>query len=249
MGPEGMGNGQAPERMDWGGTTHWSVVLAAGQKENPQSAEALERLCKIYWYPLYAYVRRKGHDVPEAQDLIQDFFASLLQKGWLEKVDPKKGRFRSYLICAMDHFLANHWRRAAAAKRGGGRPLLSLDDTAEKRYAAEAATDLTPEKLYERRWALSLLERALHRLHQEYATTDRGTLYDSLKQFLSAEPEAGDYERVSAQLGISHGAVSTAVYRLRQRYQALVREDVAQTVDRREEIEDEIRSLVAALTD
>lgn len=229
-------------------TTHWSVVLDAGQASSPQSAEALEWLCCTYWYPLYAYVRRRGYEVAEAQDLTQEFFARLLEKHWLGQADRTRGRFRSFLLGAMDHFLANEWRRAHAARRGGGKVLVSLDDTAERRYALEPAVALSPEKIYERRWALSLFEAALARLQQELHAVEKVELFQSLKDFLSAEPAEGDYSRIGEKFGMSAGAVASAVHRLRHRYRQLVLEEIARTVADPAEIENEMRSLLAALT-
>ncbi len=238
---------KSEEAGGWGVTTHWSVVLAAG-KEAPESALALEKLCGAYWYPLYVYVRRKGHQPVEAQDLTQEFFARLLRNHFLAQADPRKGRFRCYLLAAMDHFLANEWHRAHAVKRGGARPLLSLDETAEGRYSIEPATETTPEKLYERRWAISLFERALKRLAEEHVKAGRSRTYERLREFLSAEPEPGDYEQAGKDLGMSRGAVAAAVYRLRQRYRELVRDEVAQTVASASEIEAEMRALLASLS-
>ncbi len=238
----GVGRGES-----WVGTTHWSVVLAAGREASPRAATAMEELCRAYWYPLYAYVRRRGHTVEEAQDLTQDFFAHLIEKHWLAEADPGKGRFRTFLLTALNHFLANEWRHAHAAKRGGGRALMSLDGTAETRYALEPASDLTPEKIYERRWALSLFEQAMGRLRRHYAAEGKTRLYESLAPFLSSEAVEGDYARLGKELDMAPGAVATAVYRLRQQYREQVREEVAHTVNAPGEIEDEMRSLLAAL--
>lgn len=231
----------------WIGHTHWSAVLAAGHTASPRATLAMEELCRTYWYPLYAYVRRRGHAVEEARDLTQEFFARLIEKHWLAEADPAKGRFRNFLLTALNHFLANEWRNARAAKRGGGQSPISLDDTAEARYADEPACDLTPEKIYERRWALSLFDRALARLREQYAAADKTRLYGCLKEFLSSEPGEGDYARVGAQLQMSSGAVAAAVHRLRQHYRGLVREEIAHTVNSPDEVEDEMRSLLTAL--
>jgi RNA polymerase sigma factor (sigma-70 family) len=231
----------------WFQTTHWTVVLAAGGADSAQTSAALTGLCQTYWPSLYAYVRRLGHGQEEAKDLTQEFFARLLEKQWLAQADPARGRFRSFMLTAMNHFLTNEWRRGQAIKRGGGREIISLDDTAEKAYIAEPASDLTPEKLYERKWALRLFARALDRLREQYAVAGKGAVYHALKEFLSTEPQTGDYARVGAQLGMTNGAVSAAVHRLRHRYRELVREEVARTVNQPEDIEDEVRSLLAAL--
>jgi RNA polymerase sigma factor (sigma-70 family) len=208
---------------------------------------AMEELCRAYWYPLYAYVRRRGHSVEDAQDLTQEFFARLIEKRWLAEADSGKGRFRTFLLTALNHFLANEWRRSHAAKRGGGQAPISLDDTAEARYVQEPVSDLTPEKTYQRRWALSLFARALVRLREQYAAAGKAPLYDCLKGSLSSEVGEGEYDRLGRELGLSTGAVSAAVHRLRQQYRQLVREEVAQTVENPADVEDEIRSLLAAL--
>jgi RNA polymerase sigma factor (sigma-70 family) len=231
----------------WVGSTHWSAVLTAGQQGSPQAAAAMEELCHTYWYPLYAYIRRRGYEVEDAQDLTQEFFARMLETHWLKGADPKRGKFRSFLLGAMNHFLANDWRRAQTLKRGGGKALISLDDTAEKRYAVDAVSDLTPEKIYERRWAWSLFERAISRLREQYTAAGKAGLYDALKCFLADDIGEGDYTRLAAQLEMTRGAVATSVHRLRERYRELLREEVAHTVADPAEVEDEIRSLLAAL--
>ncbi len=249
MSDASINGGVEARGSEWIGATHWSVILAARQEGSPAAAAALERLCQTYWYPLYAYVRRRGFEVPEAQDLTQGFFAQLLADKSLLQVDPARGRFRAFLIAALNHYLANYWKRAHAAKRGGGKPLLSLDDTAEARYAEEPRSDATPEKLYERRWALSLFEQAMAELRRQYAAAGKAQQYQSLEPFLSSEPGPGDYGRVAAELGISQAAVSASVRRLRLRYRELVRERVAGTVENPADVEDEIRALLAALGD
>ena len=229
-------------------TTHWSVVISAGQGTSLQSAEALERLCRTYWFPLYAYVRRRGYDAEEAKDLTQEFFLRLLQKQYLAHADHSKGHFRSFLLTALNHFLANDWRRAQAAKRGGGQPVISLDDpAAESRYALEPLSDLTPEKIYERRWALTLLDQALGRLGAEFAAAGRGPQFERLRGFLTTELGESRYAAVAAELGMTADAVGVAVHRLRHRYRELVREEIAHTVASPAEVEDEIRWLFAAL--
>jgi RNA polymerase sigma-70 factor (ECF subfamily) len=207
----------------------------------------LEELCRAYWYPLYAYVRRRGHSVQEAQDLTQEFFARLIEEQWLAEADARKGRFRTFLLTALNHFLAKEWRRSQAAKRGGGKVLISLDDTAEARYAQEPASHLTPETIYERRWALSLFDRALSRLRSQYVAAGKSRPFDLLKQYLSTEAADGEYAALALELEMSAGAVAAAVHRLRQHYRELVREEVAQTVESPADVEDEVRSLLAAL--
>lgn len=228
-------------------TTHWSVVVAAAQDVSPPAQKALEQLCCTYWYPLYAYVRRRGHTVDDARDLTQEFFARLIEKQWVAAANPDRGRFRTFLLAALNHFLANEWRNARAAKRGGGRAVISLDDTTESRYAHEPVSDLTPEKLYERRWALSLFDRALGRLREQYLAVGKAGLYDRLQKFLSSEPGEGEYARLGAELEMNTGTIAASVHRLRQHYRELVREEVAQTVETPADVEDEVRSLLAAL--
>jgi RNA polymerase sigma-70 factor (ECF subfamily) len=228
-------------------TTHWSVVLAA-RGESADARAALERLCSVYWYPLYAFVRRQGHSPEDAEDLIQGFFARLLQRKDLETVQRERGRFRSYLLASLKHFTLNEQFRARAEKRGGGQSLISLDEVeAEKKFAQEPVDKSTPEKLFERRWALALLDRVLERLRQEYEATGRLRLFDTLRCFLSDEPAEQSQAEIGAQLGLSTGAVKQAVRRLRQRYRELLHEEVANTVATAADIDDEVRHLVAVL--
>jgi RNA polymerase sigma factor (sigma-70 family) len=229
-------------------TTHWSVVLLAGQGGSPEATEALEKLCRTYWYPLYAYIRRRGYDSQQAQDLTQEFLLHLLEKNYLARADRHRGKFRSFLLAALNHFLANDQRRGRAAKRGGGRPLLSLDEAGmETRYAAEAATGLTPEKIYEQRWALTLLDQAFVRLRDESATAGKARQFDQLRGFLTADAEEVDYEAAAAQLEMKPGAVAVAAHRLRQRYRELLREEISHTVASPEEIDEEIHWLFTAV--
>ena len=229
-------------------TTHWSVVLAARQQDSPAGTQALAKLCSVYWYPLYAYVRRRGHQEQDAQDLTQEFFARLFQKNFLQKVSPDKGRFRSFLLASLKHFLANEWDRTQTQKRGGGGTLVPLDwQIAENRYALESIDKATPEALYERRWALTLMEQVMKRLRQEYAQNEKSGLFDELKGFLSGEDTSLTYVELAAQLCVSQSAVKMAVLRLRQRYGQLLRQEIAQTVSTPEEIEEEIRHLIAVV--
>jgi RNA polymerase sigma-70 factor (ECF subfamily) len=210
--------------------------------------EALETLCRAYWYPLYAYIRRKGHDAQEAQDLTQEFLIRLLEKDYLAHADRHKGKFRSFLLAALNHFLVNEWRDARAVKRGGSQPFISLDDnTAEGRYTLEPVSDLTPERIYERRWALTLLDQALTRLREESVAAGKARQFDQLRGFLTSEAREGDYDDAATQLTMKAGAVAVAVHRLRQRYGELVREEIAHSVGSRDEVEDEIRWLFGAV--
>src|SRR5437588_2450255 len=183
-------------------TTHWSVVLAASLHESPQADEALAQLCRVYWQPLYAFIRRRGYEEHEAQDLTQSFFARLLEKDYLRAVDRKKGKFRSFLLAALEHFLANEWRRAHAQKRGGSINFISLDDTsAEQQYAQVSAATLSPEKLFEQQWAMTLLEHVLARLREEFVAAGKGSLFGEAKIFLTGEKRAVSYADLAVKLG------------------------------------------------
>ncbi|MDB6171873.1 MAG: hypothetical protein JWL59_1184 [Chthoniobacteraceae bacterium] len=219
-------------------TTRWSVVLTAQEGAASGAHEALEILCRSYWYPLYAFVRRSGHGPHDAQDLTQEFFARLLEKNWLHSAAPERGRFRTFLLVAMKRFLAKEWHRASAQKRGGGTMLLPLDTVdAERRYAGEPV--LAAEEVFERRWAMMLLEQTLEQLSAEYD----GREFGCLKNWLTAERGAIPYGELAAQLDISEGAARVAVHRLRKRFRAIFREIIAQTVDRNGAVEDEMRHL------
>jgi RNA polymerase sigma-70 factor (ECF subfamily) len=225
-------------------TTHWSVVLTASSPAVPEARQALEELCRAYWYPLYAYVRRRGHDAHQAQDLTQEFFTRFLASDALSSVNQEKGRFRSYLLAAMNHFLTNEWKRGQTLKRGAAITLLSLDEAvAEERYQLEPATELTPEILYERRWTLTLLDQVLPRLRDEYAAAGKGELFDQLRMYLSDAKGALSYADAAARIGLNESAARQAVHRLRKRYRELIRAEIAQTVSDPQEIDDEIRHL------
>jgi RNA polymerase sigma factor (sigma-70 family) len=233
----------------WFTTTHWSVVLSAREHNSPQAAAALEKLCRTYWYPLYAYVRRQGHDEPSAKDLTQEFFVRLLHKNRLDHVQREKGRFRSFLLASVKNFLSDEWDKGRAQKRGGGQTLLSLDDdTAEDRYQLEPADNLTPDKLFEQRWAHTLLDEAKTRLKEEYAQAGKADFYERLRVFEAADPGAPTYAQVAAEFGLTESAVKSAAHRLRQRYGELVREEVAHTVDSPEEVDSEIRYLIGVIS-
>ncbi|HEY1377696.1 MAG TPA: sigma-70 family RNA polymerase sigma factor [Gemmataceae bacterium] len=225
-------------------TTRWSLVAAA---KDPAARQALADLCGLYWYPVYAFVRRRGYSADDAGDLTQEFFARLIEKAGVAGADPAKGRFRSYLLGACRHFLANERDRAAAQKRGGGRPVGSLDlADAERRYAAEPADGRTPEQVFERRWALTLLDGVLAGLRAEYAAAGQDVLFDRLKSSLTGD--AGPYVELAAELGLTEGAVKVAAHRLRRRYRDRLRAAIAETVATPEDIEAEIRDLFAALS-
>lgn len=229
-------------------TTHWSVVLSASRPESAHYQQALESLCRTYWFPLYAYLRRHGYDTHQAEDHTQAFLASLLAKHGLRLAEPKRGKFRSFLLAALKHFLANEHARAGAQKRGGGRSILSLDyRSAEAQYALEPRDELSPEKLFERSWALTVLDRAMARLEAEAAASKKPPQFDRLKAYLTAGKDAVAYHQVAAELKMTEGAVKVAVHRLRRRYRELLRDEIAQTVASEDQIDEEIRQLFAAL--
>jgi RNA polymerase sigma-70 factor (ECF subfamily) len=229
-------------------TTHWTVVLRVQEQGSSQAFAALSQLCQTYWYPLYTYVRRRGYSSEEAQDLTQEFFTRLLEKNYLGAVAPEKGKFRSFLLASVNHFLAKEWHRAHRQKRGGGCAILSLnDDSAENRYRHEPATDLAPDKLFERRWAMTLLEAAMTRLGQEWSTAGKGPLFERLKVFISGGRAEEGYATLARHLGLSEGALKVAVHRLRKRYGQILREEIAQTVAAPEEVEEEIQFLLQVL--
>jgi RNA polymerase sigma-70 factor (ECF subfamily) len=230
-------------------TTHWSVVLSARDEDTAISGAALETLCQTYWNPVYAYVCRQGHSPADAQDMTQGFFARLLKKDYLQSVAREKGRFRTFLLVTLKRFLVNEWTRGQAQKRGGGCAHVPLaGHSAETRHLAEPADHLTAEKLYDRRWAMALLDRVLERLSKEFAAAGKAAVFDKLKESLMAEKGAIPHSGAGVALGMSEGAVRVAVHRLRGRFRELFREEVARTVGSAEEIEEEIRHLLAALT-
>ena len=229
-------------------TTHWSVVLGAADSAAPGATEALENLCRAYWYPLYAYVRREGYGPDDAQDLTQGFFARFLEKNYLAQVNREKWRFRSFLLAALRHFLSDERDRAQALKRGGGQLFISRDaEGAEHRYQQEPADELSPERIYERRWALTVLDRAQANLKAEFTADGKGDLYEALKIFLSGEKTELTQAQLAARLGKSTDAVRCAVQRLRQRYGELIRAEVAHTVSSAGQIDEEIRYLLKVI--
>lgn len=229
-------------------TTAWSVVLLAGRDGQPQAAKALETLCSTYWYPLYAFVRRRGHDSVEAEDLTQAFFAHLLERGGLVRADPARGKFRSYLLGALKRFLIDEWKHATRQVRGGGASIISLDrESAEERYRLEPTDGLTAEKLYERRWAVTLLNQVLAALEREQAAVRRPAVFERLKQYLLGDSSAPAYAETAAELGMTEEAVKAAVYRLRRRYRELLELEIARTVAGPAEVEEELQALFAAL--
>jgi RNA polymerase sigma-70 factor (ECF subfamily) len=229
-------------------TTRWSVVLAAGQRLQPDAGAALEALCRTYWYPLYAFVRRQGRQPAEAADLTQGFFATLLERDDLGGLSPDKGRFRSFLLASLKHYLINEADRQRAMKRGGGRRLLSLDfDDAESRYRLEPAHHETAESVFERQWALTLLDRVRGLLREEAAAGGELQRFEQLEPYLTGDSRAPSYTETAAQLNMTEAAVKMAVSRLRRRFHDWLRREIAETVGSPEKIDDEIRSLIAAL--
>jgi RNA polymerase sigma factor (sigma-70 family) len=241
--------GETPKTAAGFCTTHWTLVLTAAHGDPGTAArEALARLCSVYWYPLYAFCRRQGRQPHDAEDLTQEFFARLLEKNGLASVSPEHGRFRSFLLASLKNFLANEWHRARAQRRGSGRAVISLDATeAETRYALEPADGLTPEMVFERRWAFGLLERTISVLRREYATEEKGDLFAQLEGFLPGGRGSVSRVEVAAKRQVSVGAIDVAVHRLRQRFGALLREQVAETVSSPEEVQEEIRHLITVL--
>ncbi len=230
-------------------TTRWSVVLAAGRRSSPEASAALEDLCQIYWYPLYVYVRRRGYSGEDASDLTQEFFAQLLEKNRLAQVDRGKGKFRSFLLASMKHFLANEWDKSQAQKRGGGRAPISIElSSAEAAYRLEPVDEFTAERAFERRWALTLLDSVLRQLRAEYVAGGRKNLFDAIKGTLTHRDGAGGYREIAADLRMSEGAVKVAVHRLRKRYRELLVHEVSQTVTAAGEIDDEVRDLFKAVS-
>jgi DNA-directed RNA polymerase specialized sigma24 family protein len=228
-------------------TTHWSVVLAA-QDRSPAADEALEKLCRTYWRPIFAFLRRQGLRPDEAEDITQGFFAELLERRSLDAVRKEKGRLRSFLLGGLKYFLANEERRAMAVKRGKGQRPIPLDELrAGERIEIEPADPITAEVIYERRWALTVLERVLGRLKDEYHAAGNAALFDSLKELLPDEPGSPSQAEIATRLGMTENAVRQALYRFRQRYQSLLREEIANTVATPGDIEDELRHLIAVL--
>jgi RNA polymerase sigma-70 factor (ECF subfamily) len=229
-------------------STLWSVVLCARDRATQEADEALTALCRMYWYPLYVYIRRQVSTADQAEDLTQAFFARLLEKDFLAGVDAHKGKFRAFLLACCKHFLANERDRQRAHKRGGGQPILSLDrPSAEERYSREPADTFDPERLYQRSWALLLLEQTLEQLRQEYHDAGKGPLYEHLKGVLLGEDSALSYAEVGAAVGMTEPAVKKAAQRLRQRYRELLKERIAATVEGPEAVEEEVRELFAVL--
>ena len=221
-------------------------MLAAGHSSVPGAQEALEKLCGTYWFPLYAFARRQGNSPEDAQDLTQDFFSRLLEKNYLAKADPDRGKFRTFLLKSLKNFLVNEWKRAGRLKRGGGLEFLSIDaDAAEDRYAAEASDESNPDAEFERRWAVTLIEQVLSALRQEFGAADKARLFEELKGFIWGNQITASYAEIALQVNLSEGSVKVAVHRLRQRFRELLRAEVAHTVARPEDIDVELRYLIS----
>jgi RNA polymerase sigma-70 factor (ECF subfamily) len=230
-------------------TTHWTVVLKAGETDSPSATQALDQLCRTYWYPLYAFVRRKGHSSHDAQDLTQAFFARLLEKNYVAQADRERGRFRTYLLAALTHFLADEWDKAQRLKRGGGQAIISFDAAlAEERYRLEPIDQLDAAKLYERRWVTTIFDHVLARLEQEFCDSGKAALFEALKSSLLAEDVRLTYAELGMQLGLTEDAIKQAVHRMRRRYRELFREEIAQTVAGPAELEDELKHLFSLLS-
>lgn len=244
--PNATGPAAAPAQFS---TTHWSVVLAASGHESVSAEAALATLCQAYWYPLYAHVCRRGHDPESARDLTQGFFAELLAKDSIARADRERGRFRTFLLAALDHFLHHQHRDAQALKRGGGREFISWDaQDAEQRYALEPVDDRSPDREFDRRWALATLEKVRHQLRNEFLLAGKMELFNALRPHLSGDLEVVPYAQVATQLNMTVVAVKVTVHRLRQRYGELLRQEVAQTLADPTGVEEEIRQLILALS-
>lgn len=229
-------------------TTHWTRVIEAKLDDSSLAKDALEILCQTYWYPLYAYVRRQGFRTHDAQDLTQEFFSRFLEKNYLKDVEQSKGKFRSFLLAALKHFLANEWDKLKALKRGGGKTFVSMEaEHAETKYSLEPAHELTADKMYDRRWALTLLENVLKKLRDHYAQDGKTELFEELKATLVGKKESVPYSEIALKLNMKQGTVKVAVHRLRQRYASLLRDEVASTVSCNQEIDTELKSLFEAL--
>jgi RNA polymerase sigma-70 factor (ECF subfamily) len=232
-------------------TTHWSVVLKAGNPDLPGARLALEHLCRAYWYPLYAYARQQQRSVEDAQDITQDFFVRLLSHDYLKLADPELGRFRTFLLTSLQRFMVNEWHKASAAKRGGGVLVVSVDaEEAEQRFhneSAEPADTLSPDRIFQKRWAVALLEQVLHRLGTDCAEAGKQVLFDALRPYILGDAPRESQAVLAARLGMTEGALRVAVHRLRERYRELLRDEVSRTVTAPGEVDAELRELVAAL--
>ena len=230
-------------------TTHWSVVSTSQTAGSPQAEKALATLCQSYWYPLYCFVRRQGHNAHDAQDLVQGFFAKVIEKGYFKDARREKGRLRSFLLLALKRFMANEWDRANRQKRGGGHEIVSLNlDETESRFLAESAHHASIDRDFDRQWAIALLDQVLSQLESECAAAGTGRMFDELKIFLSGEKSERPYAEIARQLGVAEGTLRGAVFRLRQRYREILLAKIGETVEGAEEVEAELRDLLAVLS-
>ncbi len=230
-------------------TTHWTVVLAAGKRATPQSDAALEELCRTYWFPLYAYVRRRGHTKEDAEDLTQAFFARFLAKNYLAGLSAERGRFRAFLLASLKHFLINDWKKSQRQKRGGGEAPLSLDwQTADTKFQVASTTEPSPDKVFDREWALALLAKVIGRLQKECESGGREKLFEQLKIFLTTGKDESAQGKAAKALGMEEGAVRTAIHRLRKRYRQLLRDEIAQTLADAADVDEEMRALFGAFS-
>jgi RNA polymerase sigma-70 factor (ECF subfamily) len=228
-------------------TTHWTVVLAAGKRSTPQADRALEELCRTYWFPLYAYVRRRGHTKEDAEDLTQAFFERFLARNYLEGLSAERGRFRAFLLAALKHYLANEWDKSRRQKRGGGVPTLSLDwQTADTQFQVAATGEPSPDKAFDREWAVALLGQVIERLRAECEAEGRAKQFDALKVFLTPGQGTRAYAEAAKALGMEEGAVRVAAHRLRKRYRALLHQQISQTLVDPAMVEEEMRTLFGA---
>lgn len=230
-------------------TTRWSMVLVAGHNSSPDADAALATLCETYWFPLYAYARRRGHNANEAQDVTQEFFARLIEKDYVAAADPERGRFRAFLLTTFKHFLSKERDKGKAQKRGGGRSPLSLDfASGESRYVTGVTDTLTPEQLYDRQWTVALLDRVMRRLEEEMRESGKADWFDRLKEFIVGSSGGATYAKAAESLGATEAAAKMATHRMRKRYRVLLRREIAETVEHVADVEDEIRSLFATLS-
>ncbi len=242
-------SGQTSAPGDIFATTHWTVVLAAGRKRSPQADRALEELCRTYWFPLYAYVRRRGHSKEDAEDLTQSFFARLLEKNSFAGLASEKGKFRAFLLASLKHFLANEWDKAHTQKRGGGSVPLSLDwQTADTQFQVADTQKPSPDRAFDREWAVALLEKVVDRLQAECAAEGKARLFGPLRAFLTAGPAESAPREVAASLGMDEGTVRVAVHRLRKRYRQLLRDEIANTLADPAMVDEEMRALFGAFS-
>jgi DNA-directed RNA polymerase specialized sigma24 family protein len=230
-------------------TTSWTLIRAAASDSGTQSHPALATVCQIYWHPVYAFIRRNGHDPDRAQDLTQEFFARLIEKNYLEGADQERGKFRSFLLASVKYFLANENDRVRAVKRGGRHRIVSVDSAeAERWYIPATASEVTPERLFERRWALTVLDRVMKKLRQEYAESGKTAHFENIVVFLMRDSSTIRYELLASKTGLTEGALRMAVYRLKQKYRATLRAEIAQTVDTEADIDSEIQFLMTVLS-